>query len=157
MITEREKDYNLIKDEYLAMRSLENDRNVIIKPLDKGSSIAVWDRLDYLAENEKQLSDSNNYKEVKFLETDQVKLVEKSNSMFEGLKKKTFILEKEKIYFKPVMKEGKLYIKDTAGFLNKLKDLGEIAKVAILVTDDVVGLYPSMPHTEGLEILILKV
>ena len=77
--------------------------------------------------------------------------------MFEGLKKKTFILEKEKIYFKPVMKEGKLYIKDTAGFLNKLKDLGEIAKVAILVTDDVVGLYPSMPHTEGLEILILKV
>ena len=55
------------------------------------------------------------------------------------------------------MKEGKLYIKDTAGFLNKLKDLGEIAKVAILVTDDVVGLYPSMPHTEGLEILILKV
>ena len=53
MIPEREKDYNLIKDEYLAMGSLENDRNVIIKLLDKGSSIAVWDRLGYLAENEK--------------------------------------------------------------------------------------------------------
>ena len=36
MIPEREKHYNLIKDEYLAMRSLENDRNVIIKPLDRG-------------------------------------------------------------------------------------------------------------------------
>ena len=58
MITEREKDYNLIKDEYLAMRSLENDRNVIIKPADKGSSIVEWDRLHYLPKSEKQLCDS---------------------------------------------------------------------------------------------------
>ena len=55
---EREKDYSLTKDEYLAMRSLANDRNVIIKPADKWSSIVVWDRLDYLAEAEKQLNDS---------------------------------------------------------------------------------------------------
>ena len=67
------------------MRSLENDRNVIIKPADKGSSIVVWDKLVYLAEAEKQLSDSNTYKEVKLSEKDQAKLVEKSNSMFEGL------------------------------------------------------------------------
>ena len=86
LIPEREKDYNLTKDEYLAMRSLENNRNVIIKPVDKESSIVVWDKLDYLAEAEKQLSDSNTYKEVKLSEKDQVKLAEKSNSMFEGLK-----------------------------------------------------------------------
>ena len=185
------------------MRSLENDRNVIIKPADKGSSIVVWDRLDYLAEAEKQLSDSKTYKEVQWSEEDQIKLVEKSNSMFEELKKKTVITEKEKNYFKfnfkkatnvgklyllpkihkrlsnvtgrpvisncgtptekvseyldhhlqPVMKEGKSYIKDTADFLDKLKDLGEIPEGAILVTADVVGLYPSIPHTEGLEVL----
>ena len=64
LIPEREKDYNLPKDEYLAMHSLENDRNVIIKPADKGSSIVVWDGLDYLAEAEKQLSDSNIDKKV---------------------------------------------------------------------------------------------
>ena len=51
------------------------------------------------------------------------------------------------------MKEGKSYIKDTADFLDKLKDLGEIPEGAILVTADVVGLYPSIPHTEGLEVL----
>ena len=68
------------------MCSLENNRNVIIKPVDKESSIVVWDKLDYLAEAEKQLSDSNTYKEVKLSEKDQVKLAEKSNSMFEGLK-----------------------------------------------------------------------
>ena len=67
---EREKDYNLSEDEYVVMCSLENDRNVIIKPADKGSSIVVWDRLDYFAEAEKQLSDSNTYKEVQLLEKD---------------------------------------------------------------------------------------
>ena len=45
--------------------SLENDRNVITKPRDKGSSIVVLDRLNYLAEDENQFNDSNIYKEVK--------------------------------------------------------------------------------------------
>ena len=136
----------------------------------------MWDRLDYLAEAGKQLSDFNTYKEVKLSEKDQIKLVEKRKSMFEGLKKKTVITEKEKIDFKfnfkkatnvgglyhlpkihkrlsnvpahpvilncgtptekvsdfldhclqPLMKEGKLYIKDTADFLDKFKDLREV-------------------------------
>ena len=51
------------------------------------------------------------------------------------------------------MKEGKSYIKDTADFLDKLKDLGEVPEGAILVTADVIGLYPSIPHDEGLGVL----
>ena len=47
------------------MRSLENGRNFISKPEDKGSYIVVWDRLNYLAEAENQFIDSNTYKEVK--------------------------------------------------------------------------------------------
>ena len=47
------------------MRSLENDKTVIIKPEDKASSIVVWDRLNWLAEAENQFSDSNTYKEDK--------------------------------------------------------------------------------------------
>ena len=74
----------------------------------------MWDRLDYFAEAEKQLSDSNTYKAVKLSEKDQLKLVEKSNSMFEGLKKKTVITEKEKSYFKfnfnKATNVGKLYL-----------------------------------------------
>ena len=51
------------------------------------------------------------------------------------------------------MKEGKSYIKDTADFLDRLKDLGEVPEGAILVTADVIGLYHSIPHTEGVEVL----
>ena len=56
-------------------------------------------------------------------------------------------------HLQPVMKEGKSCIKDIADFLDKLKDLGEIPEGAVLVTADVVGLCPSIPHTERLEVL----
>ena len=51
------------------------------------------------------------------------------------------------------MKQGESYIRDTGDFLAKLKAAGEVTKGAILVTADVVGLYPSIPHSEGLDIL----
>ena len=36
-------DYNLSKEEWLAMRGLAEDCNIIIKPSDKGSCVVVWD------------------------------------------------------------------------------------------------------------------
>ena len=50
--------------------------------------MVVWDRLDYYAEAEKQLSDSNTYKDVKLSEKYQVILVKRNNIMFERLKNK---------------------------------------------------------------------
>ena len=50
-------------------------------------------------------------------------------------------------HLQSAMKEGKMYTKDTAHFLGKLKDSREIPEGATLVTADVVGLYPSIPHT----------
>ena len=32
------------------MRNLQGDRNVIIKPADKGSAVVIWDRKYYLKE-----------------------------------------------------------------------------------------------------------
>ena len=48
------------------------------------------------------------------------------------------------------MQSGKSYIKDPRHFLEKIKTLGCISDNAILVTADVVGLYPSIPHQAGL-------
>ena len=55
------------------------------------------------------------------------------------------------------MKAGKSYIKDTGDFLEKLKNLGNTPSNAILVTADVVGPYPSIPHEAGLQALYEKV
>ena len=54
---------------------------------------------------------------------------------------------------KPVIQESWSYIKDSGDFLKKVKHLGPIPDGAILVTVNVVGLYPSIPHKAGLETL----
>ena len=59
-------------------------------------------------------------------------------------------------HLKPVMMAGKSYVKDTGHFLEKLRSLGRIPQNSILVTADVVGLYPSIPHQGGLKALFEK-
>ena len=49
--------------------------------------------------------------------------------------------------------EGVAVHKDSRYFIKKTRDLGSIPENAILVTADVVGLYPSIPHEAGLKAL----
>ena len=42
------------------------------------------------------------------------------------------------------------FIKNTNHFLRKIKSLGQLPEGAILCAVDVVGLYPNIPHEEGL-------
>ena len=50
----------------------------------------------------------------------------------------------------PLSKKVESYIRDINHFLKKLKELGSLAKNAILCTIDVVSPYPNIPHEEGL-------
>ena len=54
---------------------------------------------------------------------------------------------------KAVMQESWSCIRDFEHFFKKLKHLGQIPDGAVLVTADVVGLYPSISHKAGLETL----
>ena len=54
---------------------------------------------------------------------------------------------------KPVMQKSKSYIRDSGHFLEKIKNISTFPENAILVTADVVGLYPSIPHQAGLNAL----
>ena len=55
--------------------------------------------------------------------------------------------------FKPISQDNWSYIKDPGDFLKKTKYIGKIPKDAILVTADVIGLYPSISHEDVLEAL----
>ena len=72
------------------MRGLAEERSIVIKPVNKGSWVVVWDRTDYLLEVEKHLSDSSTYKEVRFGDKELFKLMEKSNKMFRRLVKEMY-------------------------------------------------------------------
>ena len=54
-------------------------------------------------------------------------------------------------YLQPVVKTLPYVIKHTTNFLCGLKEMGDIPGGAIICSMDVVGLYPHIPHDEGLE------
>ena len=60
----KDKFNNLTSKERKALYDLKNDKNIIIKGADKGSTVVVWDREDYIKEAEKQLGVSDVYEEV---------------------------------------------------------------------------------------------
>ena len=85
--------------EWQAIRSLAEDRSIVIKKADKGSCVVIWDRLDYLLEAEKQLGDKSIYKDVSPNEKILRDLVETSNNFFLNLKRTGSVSEKEMKYF----------------------------------------------------------
>ncbi len=53
---------NLSEAEKIAIKELQNNPNIVIKPADKGSAVVVMSIADYVQEAQRQLSDTNFYK-----------------------------------------------------------------------------------------------
>ena len=53
-------------------------------------------------------------------------------------------------FLKPLITTIPSYVRDTRDFLAKLRSVGVLPKDSLLVTLDVVSLYPSIPHSDGL-------
>ena len=51
------------------------------------------------------------------------------------------------------MQNNKSHIRDSAHFLEKIKNINNLPEKAILLTADVMGLYSSIPHQVGLSVL----
>ena len=73
-----------------AVRSLTDDRSIVIKKADEGSCVVVWDRNNYLLEAERQLIDTKVYRDVSNTENILGKLSETSNKMLTSLKRRSF-------------------------------------------------------------------
>ena len=106
--------YNFSKEESQPLRSLADDRNIVIKKAYKGSCVVVWDRNDYIAEAEKQLNNKSVYNNVIFKEKILQDLAETNNNIFRSLRGKGKITERQLKYFtiahKKATKLGKMYL-----------------------------------------------
>ena len=95
------------------LRNLADDKSIVIKIADKGSSVVIQDRDDYLQEAFKQLRGTNIYGDVKFNKNILTGLVERSNKILNRLCSPRLISEKELKYFTYSFKKatnlGKLY------------------------------------------------
>ena len=70
-----------------SQRLLADDRNIAIKKADKESCVVVWDRSDYVMEADKQFNDKKVYKNISDSKDLIPNLTEKSNKIFESLRK----------------------------------------------------------------------
>ena len=52
---------NQKKEEWTAITTLRNNKDIVIKPADKGGNIVIMNKEDYIQEGLRQLSDSNHY------------------------------------------------------------------------------------------------
>ena len=55
---------NVTKDEQSALRSLANNRNIVIKPADKGGGLVVMNTKDYVFEAHRQLNNTKFYRKI---------------------------------------------------------------------------------------------
>ena len=55
---------NLRKTEFEALKSLKNNKDIVIKKADKGSAVVIQNRTDYIKEGLKQLNDTKFYTQV---------------------------------------------------------------------------------------------
>ena len=58
------KQHNLTHGESQALKKLSRNKNIVIKPADKGGAVVVQNTLDYINEGLRQLSDTKFYKET---------------------------------------------------------------------------------------------
>ncbi|XP_024120271.1 uncharacterized protein LOC112141375, partial [Oryzias melastigma] len=87
---------NLTEDEEKALKELCINKNIVIKPADKGSAVVIMDKKDYLSEGFRQLNDKTYYSKLKtpiYLET--VPLLEK---ILSNLYQKKLINAKQRNY-----------------------------------------------------------
>ena len=79
---------NFTMEEWQAIIPVTDDRSIVIKKVDKGYCVVVWDRDDYLSEAEKQLFDQAIYNYVLFNEKILRDLVASSSKIFKNLQRK---------------------------------------------------------------------
>ena len=103
------KSDNLTRDERQAINQLINNPTIIINKADKGSTIVVQDRSDYIAEAMKHLNDQTTYKPLKENTTHKAKDI--LNLKLDALHKNGFLLTSWYQFCKPPMKHrtSKLY------------------------------------------------
>ena len=85
---------NLSTEEWKAIRSLADDRSMVIKKAGKGSAVVVWERNDYIKKAGKQLGGKVCIRRLTFKEKLLCELVAKSNSSFKELEKMGCISDK---------------------------------------------------------------
>ena len=91
----KEKD-NLTREQVKALRELANNKQIVIKPADKGSCIVIMDRHQYLFEGERQLNNRDHYSQLPEPIYEETAI--KAKEIINRLREKKYISHKQEQY-----------------------------------------------------------
>lgn len=92
----RTEEPNLTKEELQALQELKRDKNIIIKPADKGNAVVIQSRNQYIKEAHRQLNNDKYYKKLQSpIYPDTINMIKK---ITQTLVDKKFINKKQKQY-----------------------------------------------------------
>ena len=158
--------YNLSLEERKALGELKSNTDLVINKADKGSTIVVQNRTDYINDALEHLNDPNTYRELEGDPTNSI--CRGINEILARLARLYFLKKFHKspmgirpivsssesptenisqfidYWLQPIMKGIPSYLKDTTELLNQLNEL-TIPKDVLLVTIDVKSLYTCIP------------
>lgn len=89
---------NFTEEEQMALMDLARNKHIVIKPADKGSSVVILGREQYIQEATRQLNDNTYY--VKLKEPIFIKTVPQVHTIIDMLHNKHYIDAKQKQYLK---------------------------------------------------------
>uniref|UniRef100_A0A8C5LZ93 Reverse transcriptase domain-containing protein n=1 Tax=Leptobrachium leishanense TaxID=445787 RepID=A0A8C5LZ93_9ANUR len=89
----REKNFNLTIEEKKAIKNLDNDETIVIKPADKGGGIVVWPKEAYNKEALRILEDKKTYTKLK--SNPIITIRENLQVLLQGGKEKGILTERE--------------------------------------------------------------
>ena len=93
------ENHNMSVSELSALKALKNNPDIIMKPADKGSSVVIMDRSDYINEGYRQLNDTKYYQRIPApIYPETANMV---TEILVDLKDRAFISEKQLKYLSP--------------------------------------------------------
>jgi hypothetical protein len=98
ILNQSQRKKNLSKTEFKALKSLQNNENIVIKPADKGSSVVILDRSSYIEEGHRQLNNPSHYKKIDGPTHPNVK--NKYNSILDHIHKESMLNKNQLEYLK---------------------------------------------------------
>ena len=141
--------FNLKKKERKAIKSLTSNKDIVIKPADKGGAIVIMNKEDYKQEGLRQLSKSEHYKKLEDPEKSIKSFIERVNNTLKTAMEDGLIKQEMKdILFRESPRTSNLYLLPKIHKANNpgrpiINSIGSITETLSAYVDEILRKYSS--------------
>ena len=145
--------FNITKEERKAITTLKNNKQIIIKPADKGGAIVLWDIESYIQEGNRQLANKDHYRQLHNSEKVIKGFIKEVYSNLRQLVNQDHLDEETfKILYRPSPRMSNLYLlpkihkKENPG-RPIINSIGSLTKTMSALVDEILRRYSKLANS----------